>query len=283
MLDSFFNQVLPIVILYNQKIAESFTVLTLNDELQKLNRRMTIFVYDNSPVSDGENTIASIGNLDIIYHHDKDNGGLSTGYNRGARVAKDLEKKWVLLLDQDTTFDNLLLSFHLSIQKHPDVNLFVPIVKLSNGVIFSPSIVKHKRGYSPKVFFPGVYNLMKFSPVNSGMLISLKLFHEVGGYNEKIKVDFCDFQFIEKVLLKEPLFVVVDSVAIQDFSAFEPSVEKQLRRFNIYLSDVKNCNKPTLNDKFGFFYTVTRHALGLTYKLKNLKFMNLYIKKYLLN
>lgn len=283
MLDSFLNQVLPIVILYNQKIAESFTVLTLNDELQKLNSRMTIFVYDNSPILDKENTIASIGNLDIIYHHNKDNGGLSIGYNKGAKVASDLGKKWVLLLDQDTTFENLLESFNLSIQKYPDVNLFAPIIKLSNGVIFSPSIVKHKRGYPPKTFFPGVYNLAQFSPVNSGMLIALKMFHQVGGYNEKIKVDFCDFQFIEKVLLKEPLFVVVDSVAIQDFSAFEPSVEKQLKRFIIYLADVKNCDKSTLNDKVGFFYTVTRHTLGLTYKLKNFKFLNLYIRKYLLN
>ncbi|WP_244285348.1 glycosyltransferase family protein [Flavobacterium araucananum] len=242
---------------------------------------MTIFIYDNSQILDIDNKVDRFENLDIIYHHDKDNGGLSAGYNMGAKLATELKKTWILLLDQDTTFKNLLESFNFNIQRYPNIHLFAPIVKLNNNVIFSPSIVKHKRGYPPKTISPGIYSLNNFSPINSGMLIALKLFYEVGGYNEKIKVDFCDFQFIEKVYVKNPLFVVVDSVAIQDFSAFEPSVEKQLKRFNIYLNDVHNCYKPSIYDKFGFFYTVTRHTLGLTYKLKSHKFIIIYIKKYL--
>lgn len=281
---SFYHQVLPIVVLYKQRIEESLTFLSLNQNLKEMDIRMDVFVYDNSPEKQYSQQLFEWENFNITYLHDQNNSGLSKAYNTGADKAKALGKKWVLLLDQDTTFpEEFLLVNEHSVIQHPDVSLFAPILKLKNEVLFSPCIAKHKRGYPPKDLSPGIHSLWHYSPVNSGMLISLDLFTSVGGYNEKVKIDFCDFQFLEKVRKINDQFYIMDTIALQDYSNFEYSAAKQKMRFTQYLEDAYNCEKPNFTDKLGFFYTVTRHALGLSVKLGDLSFMSLYIQKYIIH
>ena len=143
-------------------------------------------------------------------------------------------------------------------------------------------MAKHKRGYPAGQLIPGLHNLYKLSPVNSGLLVSLSLFERAGGYNEKVKVDFCDFQFLEKVRRIDARFYLMPMTALQDFSNAELSLSKQQYRFNIYLEDAVNCDKPEFSDKLGFFYAVTRHALGLSIKMRNFSFINMYLRKFLI-
>ena len=283
MIVSFYSQVLPIVVLYKQRIDQSLTLSTLNQNLTDLGIKMDIFLYDNSPEKQYDQHLFQWENFNITYLHDTKNSGLSKAYNTGADHAKTLKKKWILLLDQDTDFPaGFLKENQQSIIQHPDISLFAPMLKLKNDVLFSPCIAKHKRGYPPGHLYPGVYSLWYFSPVNSGMLISLALFDEVGGYNEKVKIDFCDFQFLEKVRKVNDKFYLIDATALQDFSSFELSSAKQKTRFIQYLEDALNCEKPGLADKFGFFYTVSRHALGLSLKLRDPSFFGLYVRNYLM-
>ncbi|HMI00859.1 MAG TPA: glycosyltransferase [Pedobacter sp.] len=277
-----YSHVLPIVVLYRQTIEESSTLLSLNASLALLNLKMDLFIYDNSPEANVSDNHFSWRQFRVHYSHDPTNGGLSKAYNEGAKKAVQMNKKWLLLLDQDTSFAKTILSsYQVAVDNNPRVRLFAPILELSNGIIFSPCINKHKRGYPAKEISSGLHSLSKLSPVNSGILVDLNLFLEVGGYNENLKVDFCDFQFLEKIQKKESDFYVVDSVASQDFSSDEVSLQKQRHRFEIYLKDAINCEKTSLKDKLEFLYTVTRHTLGLTYKQKSLVFIKIYFLKYL--
>lgn len=277
------NHFLAILVLYKQELDDSLTLQSLNQELEVLNANLDLVVYDNSPTkSFGEHSFA-YKRFNVTYIHDESNSGLSRAYNTGAEIAHRSGKTWLILLDQDTKFSDGFLS-HISraIKKNPKIQIFTPILKLNDGRIFSPCISRHKRGYPVKRIAPGLKSLWIFSPVNSGVVINTHLFHKTGGYNERLKVDFCDFQFFEKVRLYDHNFFVVNSFAYQDFSAFEPSVQKQRIRFRIYLEDAGNCNKPRLSDKLGFFYAVSRHTLGLCWKLKEVSFLGMYIKMYLL-
>jgi glycosyltransferase involved in cell wall biosynthesis len=277
------KETLAIVVLYNCELKHSATINTINSALSYTNSTLDLMVYDNSPASLEKRVDFQYDHLNIHYVTDTLNSGISKAYNTGAKYAKQLQqKRWLLLLDQDTSFTiNLFESYFLSIQENPSIKLFAPILKLGNGAIFSPCINKHKRGYPVKSISSGVYSLDKLSPVNSGMLVDLGLFSMVGGYNEKIKVDFCDFQFLEKIQEKELDFYVIDSVALQDFSNDEVSLKKQQRRFEIYLEDARNCHKKNFKDKMEYLYTVTRHTFGLIYKQKSLSFLKTYILKYL--
>jgi rhamnosyltransferase len=277
-------KILPIVVLYQQSFPQSLSLQSLQRNLEKLNTRLDVFIYDNSPDAQSTKQYFCYKSLNIIYHHDPSNSGLSKAYNTGAAYAQKSEKKWLLLLDQDTAFpSDFLQVYEQSIKENPDISLFAPVLKIDSGIIFSPCITRHKRGYPPGQVIPGRHSLWKFSPVNSGILVNLDLFLKVGGYNEKVKIDFCDFQFLEKVRLVSPDFVITTTVGSQNFSAItETYMPKQLQRFKIYLEDASNCIKPSFSDRLGFFYTVTRHALGLSLKLRNLSFLRLYFHHYLI-
>jgi len=273
---------MPIVVLYKQSIEQSVTLQTLNAGLKVANVTMDVFVYDNSPAKGSYAKKFRWNQFNIHYVPDQRNSGLSKAYNSGADAARALSKEWILLLDQDTSFPlNIFNNYFNAVAAHSAVSLFAPILKLSNGRIFSPCINKHKRGYPVEEISSGEYNLKQFSPVNSGILVKLDLFLRVGGYNENVKVDFCDFQFLEKVQKVNPSFYLIQSIALQDFSSDEVSVEKQMQRFKIYLEDARNCKKYTVADRLGFFYTVTRHAVGLTVKLRKVSFIKVYLLKYL--
>ena len=88
-------KILCVIVLYKCKLENSKSYQSL---LQ--NNEETIFVYDNSPISQevhGEN---------IVYIHDSQNGGLSVAYNKAAQYARCNRFDWLLLLDQDTTFQD---------------------------------------------------------------------------------------------------------------------------------------------------------------------------------
>jgi glycosyltransferase involved in cell wall biosynthesis len=277
------KDIFAVVVLYNCSLADSLTIQTINKELEIIDDYLDVMIYDNSPYSSETRQNLTYRRLNIFYFNDILNSGLSKAYNFGAKKADELRKPWLLLLDQDTTLPSgIFRDYFEAIQSQPEIKLFAPILKLNNGVIFSPCINRHKRGYPVKNISTGIHYLRKFTIVNSGMLISVALFKETGGYNELLKVDFCDFQFLEKVQTIESVFFLTKSIALQEFSNDEVSSEKQLRRFEIYLADAKNSEKHTFSDKIGFFYTVTRHTIGLTLKARKISFVRLYILKYLM-
>jgi glycosyltransferase involved in cell wall biosynthesis len=278
------RQILPVVVLYQQSIGQSLTLQSLQQNLERLGLRMDVFVYDNSPEPQAVEQSFAWKSFNVFYRHDPHNSGLSKAYNTAAVKARGLKKEWLLLLDQDTILPpNFFETYASAVRDNRHIKIFSPILKLESGKIFSPCLLKHKRGYPPKRISPGRHSLWTYSPVNSGMLVCLKLFFKVGGYNEKLKIDFCDFQFLEKVRKISPDFFLTTATGLQNYSNAEKSVQKQQLRFKMYLQDAINCDKPTFTDRIGFFYAVTRHAIGLSVKLRNLSFMWLYFNHYLTN
>ncbi len=75
------------------------------------------------------------------------------------------------------------------------------------------------------------------------MLVKLEAFHEVGGYNEKVKLDFSDFQFIERFRKVYKTFYVIDIICEQDFSDDEISLPTQAKRFRYYCEGARNIEK----------------------------------------
>ncbi|MEJ5961290.1 glycosyltransferase [Pedobacter immunditicola] len=278
----FYCQLLPVVVLYQQNIGQSLTLQSLQLNLERSGLRMDIFVYDNSPEPQAVEPEFPWKSFNVYYAHDPDNGGLSKAYNTAAVRARLLKKTWLLLLDQDTIFSvDFLEVYAHTVNENPQLEIFAPLLQLERGKIFSPCLLRHKRGYPPRKIASGKHRLSVYSPVNSGLLVSLNLFLKVGGYNEKLKIDFCDFQFLEKVRKVSPYFFLTTATGLQNYSNAEKSVQKQQHRFRMYLLDAINSDKPSLADEIGFFYAVTRHTLGLTIKLRSLSFLGLYFHYYL--
>jgi GT2 family glycosyltransferase len=277
------DQIIAVVVIYNAKIEESKTLISLAKSLALNSKTMDLIVYDNSLQPCFENSSSFVvGFFNIHYVHDPSNPGVSKAYNFSAHYAQKLKKRWILLLDQDTIFPIDAISSYISgIQSHPDIKLFTPILKLSDDTIISPSNYRFKRGFALKNISPGLHSLKNISPLNSGMLINIDAFTSVGGYNEKVKLDFSDFQFIERFKKWFDQFYVLNVICLHDFSNEETSSVKLNNRFRFYCEGAKNSERGSFGDRFIYFMVVLLRATKLVYRTKNIVFYKTFLNYYL--
>ena len=241
---------------------------------------LDLFVYDNSYHSQN---IKKHAGINITYWHDNQNSGVSKAYNTGVAHAKRHQKKWLLLLDQDTTLPcTILEDYEKAIIKNPEVQLFAPILYLNNGRIFSPCTYRFKRGFYPEKMTPGIHSFDRLSPVNSGIVVGVDAFYKAGGYNIKVKLDFSDFQFIERFRKIYPSFYVLDVKCQQDFSDDEVSFSVQQVRFGFFCEGARNIEKEGLWDWVQYNTVVFLRALKLCFKYKSPNFLKTYGNTFLL-
>ena len=202
---------------------------------------MDIVVYDNSPTPMVTESEHISDNWRIHYLHDETNPGVSKAYNEGFRIARKLQKRWLLLLEQDTAFpENAFVEYSRAIQENPDIYLLAPIV-ISKNKIISPCRYFLNRGYSLRKVTPGVHNFHLKSLINSGMLIHLDAFQKVGGYNEQIGLDFADHSFIGKYKANYDNFAVINLRCVQGFLADQQmTIDSALSRFAYYCEGARN-------------------------------------------
>ena len=277
-MDRFADSLLIIIVIYKRVLenCESFQSVL---DMRQANSNLNVFIYDNSPTSQ---QIDNHEGLTLTYFHDADNSGVSKAYNVGVEHAKKENKKWVLLLDQDTRLPKEILEkYNLAIDNNSGISLFAPILKLKDGKIFSPSRYRFKRGFYVDVVEPGIHSLFKHAPVNSGMMVNVEAFSKVGGYNEKVKLDFADFQFAERFRKSFADFLVVDVKCEQDFSDDNGSFESQDIRFKFYCQGAKNIENKSGWDWLQYNVVVFARALRLTLRFGRLWFIGTYFKYFL--
>jgi GT2 family glycosyltransferase len=269
-------KVLIVIVLYKQTPKESIAYNSLSKQV----RNETLFEYmfymhDNSPVK------TNIVDENIYYSHYPENPGLSFAFNHASEYAKRNDFDWLLLSDQDTLFaENFLKKVEEVILDYPVVSLFVPILKIADNTIFSPCEFNNMF-VKPLRFIPsGILSLHNTTPANSGMLIKTTRFFEAGGYDERLKVDFCDFAFFNKVRVLDDRYCIIDSIAFQSFSNEETDKEKLLARFRIYLDDATNYSCEGFLSKIGLFYSVLKHSVALSVRTNSLSFVVLFISKF---
>ncbi len=269
------DQTLIVLVLYNCAIenSEAYKSLILTNKDKNLN----IFIYNNSPEYKVELPNNHLKQLEIV--NDNTNSGVSKAYNAGAEKAKELNLNWILLLDQDTIFPTRFFEkTSESVKNFPSEKLFAPILQ-SNNQILSPCSFKFNRGRISKNVTLGVNTFKNKSLLNSGMLIDVDAFREIGGYNEKIKLDFSDFYFIHKFQKKYNHFILTDNNCTHDLSSSEVDLNKQLVRFNFYCSGAFEYGKST-NQLIQVIILITFRTLIVTWRNKTLKFFLIYVKNF---
>lgn len=280
------NTTLYVIVLYKCNLLESESFTTITQSLKFNNSSAKLLIWDNSPESQNyaiQKAKPTVWN-EIQYFHSPNNSGLSMAYNYAAKIAQQNGYEWIGLLDQDTFFsEDYVAEVKKSIIDNPSIKLFAPIVKVKKekaSIPLSPFKVKCKRGY-PIVLISGKYSLYKYTPINSGMIINVKAFIETNGYNEKVKLDFADIQFIENFRKIFPDFVLINSIAFQNFSNDETDVFKLKKRFKLFCESAKNCDKKNLTTKFEYSFAVIIHMASLIYRTKNFSFLSVFINNYL--
>jgi hypothetical protein len=264
-ISSFIDQVLFVVVLYKRQAQESPPIQLLTSTSFST---ATVFIYDNSP-----NACHSPGNS--IYVHDSFNGGVAKAYNEAYKYAKSLKKDWMMLLDQDTIIDELLLS-----------SLAAEIVANPNSVLFVPSLTD-RRGIVSPFRWVGTsgkrvsrvdksLSLKEFRFQNSGLLVRSDAFEQVNGYDEHIGLDFSDIAFGEKMLAVTDHFIVIDHVLAQGFSETEKVGNgSALHRYNKFCSGAFAMGK-TLGKPWSFYFRALARGLKLALRYKDPTFIKIF-------
>lgn len=175
------NKILSVIVTYNPELYH------LKDVVSTLSKQVdSILLYDNNSLNIKD--IASIQfPQNIIIHSSPINKGLPTHYNAAIQYGLEKSFDYLLILDQDSTFDKHFLDEY---RKHLDADFFclVPFLVHSNN--------DYENIYPTKT--KNTCDYVKRS-INSGTLIDLHKLPNNIRFDEDLFIDCVDFDFFEKI------------------------------------------------------------------------------------
>lgn len=278
------DQIVGVIVLYNTRLQDSETFISIKRSLKFSSSTMDIIIYDNSTIAAFRNeSIFLLDNVNIHYFHDPSNPGVGKAYNASAHYSemKLSGKKWILLLDQDTSFPtNAICKYVDHVNQYPDQVMFVPLLYTKAGV-YSPCKYFFKRGVVWRDVKAGLHSIKYKTVLNSGCLIKLEAYLHLGGYDERIKLYFSDFNFVDRYRSRYKQFVITDIVCRHDLSDLgDLSLSATVPRFTRYCKDSHNSSDDSL-DLLLLFITVMLRAVKLSFKYKEVIFIKIVFKTYI--
>lgn len=265
------------IVLYNEKIQTSSTFNSLIKsivETSSIGIPAKILVFDNTPRTENKKNEVFLYNdfIEIFYFTENENKGLPYAYNLFAQKAKEMDRKWLVLLDQDTTLPTCFYKNYLNIDQ--SIKIHCPLV-FSNNVLMSPAYYRSFRSFLMPIPDKAAIELDKISCINSGLMVNVDFFIKVGGYNPNLFLDFCDHDFIYKVKSMKVKFLgLVPCRLEQDFSAENHTKDQAFTRYKLFVKDLKSFYKG--KNTFQIFICVDLpRLLKLTYQYKSLQFFKI--------
>ncbi|MBN2068151.1 MAG: hypothetical protein JW739_00775 [Opitutales bacterium] len=191
------TNIVVVVVVYKIRVTNVKTY----DLLESLSASgLSVLFYDNSPDS-------FEGNLPegFLYVHNPRNPGISDAYNYGYDLCLSMDKKWLLLLDQDTNldesfFDNLDTEVSF-IGGNASYAAILPFVYSVESRLISPCYVG--RMGRAKVVNSRVFDSRKrVLSVNSGLLVSVDFLRDINGFSPDYRLDMLDYWFFSMIYKK---------------------------------------------------------------------------------
>lgn len=264
------SDILVVAVLYKENLSDSKAWQTLLRDCPH------VYIHDNSPEA------ACPENLPDgwVYRNDPSNPGLSAAYNAAARYAKEMGFHWLLLTDHDTTYPpGALRRMEELTKEYPDESLLVPQVRIPDGRYLSPVPLRNFFTRLEQTPLRGEVELRKTAVINSGMLVSLDVFLRCGGYNEKVFLDFSDFQFIDRLSRIAPTGKVTDMELTQAFSGVEDTPERALKRFEMFCRSVRGYESGrNIRKGIALRLAILKRSLSLSLRLRSLEPVGMMMK-----
>lgn len=252
-----------VAVLYKCNFKESITLVSLNKSLDRVNRRLTLLVYDNGPEKQFIQGSFEYGNLDIRYKHDPKNPGISRAYNEGVKYASKLEADWILLLDQDTYVNSDFCESFLektAVNIEPDIVCIIPrILSANDNTLLSPSKMYPGGITRPaNKVKPGILE-QTITSINSGTFISSQFIRSVGGFSDEYPLDMLDHWYFREIKRKRKKVLLLNTFVNHNLSVYSFSNEVSAIRYDsILLSERKFFRSSILNSYIYKFRLVFR-------------------------
>lgn len=256
------NSVLIIIVLYKTKLESCITYNTLiqNIKVSKLNYELII--YNNTA------SIDITSNSSYTAVNSKKNDRLQGAYNYALNYAKQNNREWLLLLDQDTalTSDYLLkLQNYLgSDNQADDVVAVVPFL-MENSKVLSPHKIQFFNCKRAKVTTAGLQK-GHVTAFNSLSLLKVDFLAKIEGFSSKFPLDMLDYWYYNQIYKNNKKVYVLDTFVNHQLSL--SSYEKNIplsRHIDLLLAE-KELNKELgsieyLLYKIRLLFRLTKHLI----------------------
>ena len=177
------------VVLYNPDDTIFENILTYGNYVDKL------IVIDNSLKKNNFliDKLNEIFESKLVYIDNNDNLGIATALNQACDKAIELQFKWILTMDQDSSFINFD-HYKKCLEKVQNVN---------NVALLAANT--DKEGYSTfdRNECSCNYREDKFSVITSANIVNLEYFEEIGRFNDKLFIDMVDYDYCLRINIKK--------------------------------------------------------------------------------
>ena len=177
------------MVLYNPDDTIFENILTYGNYVDKL------IVIDNSLKKNNLliDKLNEIFESKLVYIDNNDNLGIATALNQACDKAIELQFKWILTMDQDSSFINFD-HYKKCLEKVQNVN---------NVALLAANT--DKEGYSTCDINECSCNYRedKFSVITSANIVNLEYFEEIGRFNDKLFIDMVDYDYCLRINIKK--------------------------------------------------------------------------------
>ena len=238
-----------IFVLYKPNIDEFYKTL---DSIKNQVNHLIIVVNENAEYnfSNYSNSVQiSLGK----------NFGIAYAQNRGIEKAISLSSDYILLSEQDTVYPTNYISS------------FIPYIQKNYADVYCPVFYdKVKNTYSPIMVgkFKAIYKydepIYVEHAIASGTLIKSDIFKETGLMDEKLFIDYVDFEWCWRIVSKKKKIITIPSIIINH------QLGDGVKKIGLW--------KVTLRSDFRYFYII-RNGFYLSFYCE---YLNKYERKHLL-
>lgn len=229
-----------LVCLYNKDINTSHTIQSLLKSVILI-KTSKIFIWDNSLKALDEKSLELLKRCfeNFEYRHTPENLVLSKVYNSVITEQNDPDS-YLMLCDDDSAIPtSFFIKLNEQIEQNRSINLFLPQI-YSNSLLVSPAkdyLIKTKL---IKGAVNGILKSKNTTAINSGMVISNRVFMEGYRYDEKLNFYGTD-NFFMRQYAKKYLDLIVLDVKIDHNLSFNDSknINNKIRIFK----EIKRANK----------------------------------------
>lgn len=218
-----------VVVLYNPDLDEvEKNVISYLPYVEKL------FCIDNSETNKTEKSWLIDGsNLKVKYLPNKKNLGIAAALNIGYQEAIKEDYEWILTMDQDSSFSEEAITNYLAHFRESKTNA-------KNGILCP--VTKEFNIEDMTVF--GSHS------ITSGSICNLKMYAEIGGFDEKLFIDEVDADFSLKTELAG--FTVTKFTDV--FLNHKLGTKRRSGIFNLFF-----CKERTIHSPFRIYYMVRNY------------------------
>ena len=245
-----------IIVLYRCTLEESRAFNSLQEELKsaEIDYELVIFNNDNQ---------LKIKDERYVVVNSEENKKLSFAYNFALKRAVENGRKWLLLLDQDTSvpkgYFNRLQDFLKS--GYPEkLAAVVPVLK-SGDVVLSPKVVSSRLRIESEAK-PNEYGRW-ITAINSMSLMNVGFFNSIGGFSSKYELDMLDRWSYNQIMKLNRLVYVLDVNSNHELSFLDFEKNVTPERYSDFMKMENRFSTDEMDLLYLVFYKVKLILKGL--------------------